>query len=276
MTLKLFRSGGPGSGFKGHRGRPGEVGGSSRSGIYDTELSYEQVMSIRRPKNRVENIVRKIGFPVEKVHAIDEQGFAFEVNGEMYRAGAQYDPRTGEITIWDTDSKSDQQLEGILAHEIQHSRWDTYKNEYQRQFIEVQKSVRDSDNKEDWLIRGDGSLRNPKDNKKYWAYDIHESFLTQRQRWERLRKTDGISAYSKSYWKQAEKSGSAWDYDRAIDETLAEIARIKTGHARPGDKKAIRPIWASLYNRVQTGTGMKKNSLFLFSIISNKEEDYYA
>lgn len=291
---RLFHHGGPGSGFRGHRGRPGQVGGSSKEEFAVRDLTPEQrehrkkmrrerrqrrkeqgkgqqplqpQQPVQKPPHqlRTERIVSQLGYPTERVTSELGRGPAFEVDGKTYYTGASFSPSTGEIRIYNAGKISDESMTGMLAHEIQHSRWNEYRKAYQQQYIEVGRSLNTSDNPEDWIITGGGYLKNKTDKERLWAYDINQEFIKDANRWERLKKSDGISEYSRSYWKQANKSGSDWDYDRAIDETLAEIARIQTGNARTGDKKAIRPIWQSLYSKIRFRTGVKKNRLlFIF------------
>jgi hypothetical protein len=196
------------------------------------------------------------------------EGYTFVVDGNVYRAAGEYDKETGNITIFNIDEMSDQEMEGILAHEVQHSRWNTFRKEQQKQFTEVTMSVRNNPgNKEDWLIKMDGSLRNPSDSSKYWAYELNEKYLSG-ETFSELQKKDGISDYSKSYWKQYEhsskSSGSTWNLNLAIDETLAEIARIEVGASRAGDLSSVDPLWMDFYNELNKRASVKKNKLFLF------------
>ncbi len=274
--------------FEGHRGRPGLIGGSLPRGAFSageeetaTLDKEEERKKARREARRRRREARKqrereqkiqqssmtpnqkriaefaiaMGFPPERLELHTERGPAFEVNGKTYYTGGNFNPLTGRITMYRTENTPMEEMQGMLAHEIMHSKWQAHKEVYQKQFVEIQMSVRSSDNIENWLIRADGTLKNPDDVKKFWAYDININYVnTSSKRWSRLQKSDGISEYSRQYWQKANNSGSAWDYDRAVDETLAEIARIKTNAGRTGDKKTIRPIWESLYRRVQLGT----------------------
>jgi hypothetical protein len=282
---KLFQLGGPGSGFHGHRGRPGEVGGSSKRGNTvpgklddwadrrekqreDLELAKEKQAwreaeeSFHR-KRAIET-AKALGFPEEKLETTTADGYLFTVGGQQFRAGADYDPETGQIRIFDVDEMDDLKMKGILAHEIQHDRWAKYHDAYQTQFIEVQRSIRATDDKSKWLIRADGSLRNVEDRDRLWAYDIHEEFISyQSPGWKMLKSRDGVSEYSRAYWEQASSTGSGFDYDRAVDETLAEIARFEANYPKRY-KKDIAPVWLDLYKRVKSKTRVKKNQLFIF------------
>ena len=57
MKLKLHYKGGPGSGFEGHSGRPGEVGGSSgKNGTVRKIIAPEEVI---RARSRIRVLARK-------------------------------------------------------------------------------------------------------------------------------------------------------------------------------------------------------------------------
>lgn len=248
---QLFTQGGPGSGFRSHRGRKGRVGGSSKS-----DRSLESVLdAIPEPqkvghRQRVEEVVKRLGYPVEQVESTEDEGYLFNVGDQTFRADGEYDPKTGKITVFDVDQKSDSTLEDILAHEVQHSRWQNYKDSFQGQFVEIQRSIRDEPDPNNWLIKGDGSLRNLADKDKFWAWEIHEEFLSG-DKWELLQKEDGITSYSISYW-EAVNPNSLYDKDRAVDETLAEIARVETRSGASLDKmQSVPDVWKDLYKRVR-------------------------
>lgn len=272
---RLFHHGGPGSGFHGHRGRIGKVGGSSKGNRSLEDVLAEQdkaneeidkeIKQLVKPKDhrqRVEEVVKKLGYPLDNVISMEDQGYIFNVGNQTFRADGEYDPKTGKITVFDVDEKSQSTLEGILAHEVQHSRWQKYRDSFQGQFVEIQRSIHDNADPKDWLIKADGSLRNPTDSKKFWAWEVHEEFLSG-DKWELLQKEDGITSYSVSYW-EAVNPNSVLDKDRAVDETLAEIARIETNI--PLEKmQSVPPVWKDLYRKVKLGTGgTVQNALFIF------------
>lgn len=261
-SRKLFKFGGPGSGFRGHHGRPGKVGGSSKGDRSLEDVLAEQDKTneeearkmeefLKKPvdhRKRVEDVVKKLGYPAGQVISTEDEGYVFHVGNQTFRADGEYDPKTGRITVFDVDEKSNKTLEGILAHEVQHSRWQKYKDSFQGQFVEIQKSIRDNPHPDDWLIKADGSLRNPADKDRLWAYEIHEEFLSG-DKWETLQKEDGVTSYSISYW-DAVNPNSLYDRDRAVDETLAEIARIEM-EIPLGKMQSVPDVWKDLYKRVR-------------------------
>ena len=162
---------------------------------------------------------------------------------------------------------SDQEMEGILAHEVQHSRWTDFRKQQQSQFTEVTMSVRNNPDKKDWLINMDGSLRNPANKDRLWAYELNEKYLSG-NKFSKLRELDGVSEYSKAYWEKERKSGgSLWDTNLAINETLAEIARIDVGAYRGGDVSSVDPLWMGFYKELKAKTSVKQNKLFITGVI---------
>jgi hypothetical protein len=273
----LFIHGGVGSGFKGHKGRKGKVGGSSKGdrtledileeqGRLNDEIAQE-IKAKPDHRKRVEDIVKRLGFPMDKVKATEDEGYLFNVGNNTYRAAGEYNSATGVVSIFNIDEQSDMTMEGILAHEVMHDKWATYGKGFQAQFIEIQRNIRDESDPSKWLIKGDGSLRNPADKDKFWAWEIHEEFLSG-SKWETLKKTDGVSEYSEAYWEDV-RSNSPYSMDLAVNETLAEIARIESNLSGTGidvdDMQSVDPVWKDLYKRVKRGNPVEQNRLFHFS-----------
>lgn len=246
MTLKLFQSGGPGSGYRGHAGRPGFVGGSQAEGLAPFH-----------PK-LVERIANRLGFPVERIHTTEEEGYMFTVGDEQFRAAGDYDSKTGQVRVFDIDQKDATTVEGILAHEITHDRWYTFRKEYQRQFVEINQQAEKLgwERRKEWIVRADGSIRNPKDKEKYWAYDINDKFLTG-ENLEALKILDGVTPYSTAYWESISGNDSGYDTEVAINETLAEIARMEANLSDTGididEMERVDPLWRDFYKEVKRG-----------------------
>ena len=263
---QLFTHGGPGSGYHDHRGRPGFVGGSSKGGSASGEGTAQDGLDrLFNPqpvdhKKRVEEVVKKLGFPLDRVVSTEDEGYLFNVGDQQFRAAGDYNPKTGQVNIYNIDEQSDMTMEGILSHEIMHDKWRTFRTEYQRQFIEVNRSIQ-GDDRSEWLINMDGSLRNPGDREKFWAYDLNEKFLTGDFR-NTLGKLDGVTPYSDAYWSKALDTGSGYDFELAVNETLAEIARLESNLSGTGvgvdEMQSVDPLWKSLYKKVKRG-GVKQN-----------------
>lgn len=311
---QLFTQGGIGSGHRGHRGRPGLVGGSSREGVFnapkpgETEEEWQARLARRRARRkarkerekggsgtetpppeptvkkerrstmlerhrqRAEEIAERLGFPAERLNVTVKPGHNFVLEGRTFRSAGQYDPRSGEVSIYNVQERTQSQLEGILAHEVQHWHYDNFKKETHTQFLEVNRIVRDK-KQENWPITEIGGTVKPELQERYWAYHLDRNYLNPSRRYESdsmfnvLREKDGVSSYSTDYWKQAEKSDSPWDYNLAINETLAEIARIEIKSHRSGDVPTVDPVWMDVYNTMKKHRRTSQNSsrkLFLF------------
>jgi len=128
---------------------------------------------------------------------------------------ADYDPETGEIRIFDGAFSSEDELKGILAHEVQHHIFHSVEERYHDELVAIVEAPESP-------VRASGALK-PEYVNQYPVYNQLYEFreLTN----ERVRKADGITEYSKSYWtKEALSKNFSWP--RAINETLAEVARL--------------------------------------------------
>jgi hypothetical protein len=60
---------------------------------------------------------------------------------------------------------------------------------------------------------------------------------------DKAREADGISDYSRAYWKVAE-SGANFDTLRAINETLSEARRLQVVPTSKQSGDSLHPLWA--------------------------------
>lgn len=269
--------GGPGSGNHGHAGRPGKEGGSAPGGssskegplpVIDEstgegEMTFEEIMewlnkSTKKRSNstfepispdsphyeRVMKVVNgtatRMKFPTDRILVTEEKGYGFNLDGENYYAAGDYDPTNDRIRLFDVGNATNEELRGYLTHEIAHHRYKIYKDAYTYQMKEITRIADQEPDWKNWPIRADGELR-PGNERTFWAYGIHQKYFSGK-RWEALKKADGVSSYSTEYWEQAVKTGRAEDYDMAVNETLAEIARIGT---------SPKPEWSTLYKEIR-------------------------
>src|SRR3990172_12343596 len=127
---------------------------------------------------------------------------------------ADYDPETGEIRIFDGAFSSEDELKGILAHEVQHHIFNKVNDEYSKEYRAGLEAEEDP-------FRIDGSLI-PEYEAQYPVYARLIEFNNLPV--EEIKKRDGITPYSKSYWSRSAMGGTG-SFGRAINETLAEVAR---------------------------------------------------
>ena len=103
---KLYKHGGPGSGFKGHSGRPGQVGGSEDEDVLEG-IDKDTRMTII---NKVEETVRRRGATVKKIDIV-----------HLPKKWGEYNPKTKTITLSDDIvSLSEELQEYVILHEVMH------------------------------------------------------------------------------------------------------------------------------------------------------------
>jgi hypothetical protein len=172
-----------------------------------------------------------VGFDPEKVIATDAT-YQFEVDGRKMLAAGTYSPSRGAVYVYQGQATPDF-LPGLMAHEIMHHKWQVVNAAYDAEREQVSEAVKASDYaKLDEIMYPSGILREPYD-KKWPIYQAMESAMHgyERERdvgmssFDAFRESDGVSDYSLAYWKDA-KVGKA-TVDLAINETLAEMARLK-------------------------------------------------
>lgn len=195
-------------------------------------------------KQRSKALARELGFPPEKMK-IEQGTYHFSVAGIPMEAAGGADPKTGEITIYSDNIPNNAfEFKGVIAHEVEHQRYNTVLKEMSRERDELDKLVAGADRVAD-IINHDGILQPPYDKQFPVIHAI--SSIDQKQ----LMETDGVSDYSYTYWKAwAEGSGAA---SSAVHETLAEIARFDTqGIAERLIAVKQRPEWVKLYDLVNS------------------------
>ncbi|HET9562692.1 MAG TPA: hypothetical protein VFP01_11330 [Propionibacteriaceae bacterium] len=163
----------------------------------------------------------------------------------------------------------------ILAHEIQHHRWHTVITQYETEAA----AIRDYDNRA-WVEHkglpyhelGKKLLTNPAgflreehratyptvaaleqylvggparslSGKRARAYPITDDLH------DRLRKEDGVSDYSRSWWK-AWETGSGVTWKQAFNETQAEVAASLVSKKYGRKIEAPKPAWRKFYHAI--------------------------
>jgi hypothetical protein len=146
----------------------------------------------------------------------------FKVGEQTYAKAGQFDPRNKLITLYTQGMKwsTADDIRGIMAHEVEHAKFDRAKEAHDAEWKEIMKIP--ADPRHD-AVRPDGLLNAPYD-KQFPNYQEFERayFLPFTESW---RLTDGVSNYSVDWWK-AQLGGTARS-EQAINETLAEMAKAK-------------------------------------------------
>lgn len=184
-------------------------------------------------------------------------GPPFKVGAEQFSEGGHYSPGSGEMVVYLDNHKERVLIGGMLAHEVQHSKFRAVMQEYEGEIrkrgeiweqIAAEKSPREAD--KEMYVNGVTSDRlTPKYAKMFPLYSAMKSSPIISS--ENLFQGQGegpdarkaalvdsgcrVSAYACSYWKEWAKG--TVKTDQAINETLAEVARH---HYESGNSSAFR------------------------------------
>lgn len=235
-------------------------------------------------------VAAKMGFDPLLINVSDESK-TFELNGQTlnYAGAAHRPPEPGKHT--DTDVKGTitlytphigeytTQIEGTTAHEIMHQKWNAFNNDVRRDSLKMQEdpeyhkdgayTTDPSENggkpyfdRKQAFMRPDGLLNDPHASK-YPAYQAYTKAMMPGT--EEFSKSDGVSDYSREYWKGY--VNRTLGSDKAYHETLAEIGRLRyqgmpVYHAKLSEvdgkpvyfsqgAKGIKPVWNALYKAVE-------------------------
>jgi hypothetical protein len=258
------------------RGRWGAGGAEDRGG------PTTPAQSGARPtpeyiRERADAIAKEMKFDPKRIDISDESK-TFVLNGvTMHYAGSADITPNGRVTIY-TNHVTAASVDGVLAHEIEHMKFQSVLDRYTAESTAVGKEpgpAPDPESKYYWSRNGgpdavmapDGRLRGDY-AAKYPVYSAMQEALYTKNMSE-FGKTDGVSPYSFDWWKAYQANG-ATAY-QAIHETLAEMARAKqeTGkfpeHMGPrvlsyrGDGPALTKtaiaegtkMWRNLYTTVK-------------------------
>lgn len=154
----------------------------------------EYAPGLKGLKAYAKDISNHLGYG-EDIHW-EKDPYAFELNGEKHQAAGVYRRDTRKITLNPNLITTPYDLEMVLPHEVHHAMYHTFLDE----------ATKD-------MKRG---------SKK--AYNIFSKFIPAHI--DTMEKHGNITPYSASWWK--EHKGNKEHILRAVDETLAEMASLKT------------------------------------------------
>jgi len=215
---------------------------------------------------------KRMDFPLEKLH-IKAYDTTMSVGGSTFTEAAHFSPTTGEIVINANELRSSSQVtEMLLAHEVMHRDW--------HQVADVI-GLEDSGNT--------GGVLDQVDTSEIKSLDTVRDLMSEEG--HTLQKEDGITNYSKAYWRQVEKlpkieahgdpefpwinasTGELfrerpWElendaedgyddkFNLAVNETLAEISRLDLKRAFGTAPNGISefdpsPTWRELHTAVK-------------------------
>lgn len=184
-------------------------------------------------RTKVDAVADELHFPKDRIFLSDEK-ITFQLNGEtMLYGGAAVGTKgdgwttpggvkygTGDVVVFGTQGfDKDFPVAGIIAHEIQHQRW----NQVQQRFEEELKQI--DDRYKRTATDGDGNLLPQYREEFPTVAAMQDSGWHDIETGKILTKTDGVTEYSKRWWKE-HADGKAY-YSTAVNETLAEIAALE-------------------------------------------------
>lgn len=159
----------------------------------------------------------------ERAHTITvaSEPYDFDLNGQKMTAGGTSNPLTGEIKIYPVMTVSPMDIAPLLAHEIMHQKFESVWNEYYDQ-------RREALDASDWsgINHRTGAVTKPEIAAEYPMLADISPILGSEDAVERLEKDDGITDYSREYWKAYDGGRGTVNFKTAVNETLAEMSRL--------------------------------------------------
>jgi hypothetical protein len=230
-------------------GRWTDGGGSDApSGGY-TDEQIAVAMSAALVKPMAEATATKLDFNPELIEYSDEDK-AFTVGDATYKYAGSYTFGSNKITLYKPHLGASN-VRGVTAHEIGHRKFDLLLKARLVEAAAVMKEPGpppDPDHRYWWgrkggsdaVMKPDGTLREPYDKK----YPLYEEWTQIQNMRPSLEQDDGITDYSKAYWKEWE--AGKLNTDIAYHETMAEIARAQAigGKHAKGTGKGWQRLFA--------------------------------
>jgi hypothetical protein len=251
-----------------------------------TTLSYGQVAA-PKPVRTAEHakatldasrkVATELGYDPKLVSLGPEaEPYKFELNGRKYLAAgiahiSKLSTQWRHIKLWPEQMLDIGSVPGVVAHEIEHQKFQHALDAYKADIDKVMKEpgpAPDPNHPYFWGKRGgsdavmkpDGGLREPYD-KQYPIYTAFHAAYQAPGSGDLFMKSDGVTNYSHEYWK-GWKTGTT-KTDSAFHETLAEMARVKyeTGKfpdhlgldkdETKANRAAGAKLWRDLYRVVE-------------------------
>lgn len=224
------------------------IDGAGQTSIFDTPSD------VGRVTRRAQSMAARMGFPPSRVQVVDEPPRAFKVGDRQFTEAGHYNPVNGRIQINARNIGKYDPVGLITAHEVMHAQFDAVWSALEDEHRAIN-GLPASEIKR--LFRMDGTAREESKAEvmdrfpvsTLWAQTWGDAFLGKGQR-ERMEKEDGHSDYSSAHW-QPKAINTINGTKNAINETLAEIARMEENDdVRTGDRRARGP-WLDLYKGIR-------------------------
>ena len=205
-------------------------------------------------KSVADAVAKRLGFNADKIKLSDESK-DFELGGKKYKYAGSANLQTGDVTLYKPHMGM-WSIKPLTAHEIEHQKYQAFmwrvSNEMKRA-IELTKEVEERNERlhipgqprERYpVMKPDGLLKPPYDQQ-FPAYQAWTE-LTSFDNGKKLRESDGVTDYSKEWWKAFENGEAS--STQAYHETLAEMAHEKERRGKlPGSM-----LWKKLYRMVNS------------------------
>lgn len=202
----------------------------------------------RELTRRAEATAKKLDFdPTQIVYTNESRDFTLA--GQKYKYAGSYQFGSPQIKLYMGQLNSEN-IKGVTAHEIGHRKFDLLTKLHKIQFDAMMQDPGpppDPDHQYWWGKKGGhdaimnptGEMRPPYDQK----YPLCDEWAKIQNMRPSLEQDDGITDYSKTYWKEWEKG--AVNTNTAYHETMAEISRAQ---ATMGKHSAVTGSgWRRLY-----------------------------
>lgn len=225
----------------------------SETGYRITSVNFEEKEAILVRDTSKEDMIahgketaEKLGWPLERLKFTNED-YSFELNGKQYKAAgtAHLDinaPEGRYITMYSNQLRGDT-IDNVLAHEVGHMKYQTAWDNYERERVQVMKELDDTPYANRWntFMHASGELFDEHKAK----YPIFTKwFDTWESKGQQLQKEDGVTDYSRDWWKAYENHTAT--QHQAIHETIAEMNAIYVTTGKlPGAK-----VWKDFYKVV--------------------------
>ena len=190
-----------------------------------------------------------------RVDVVDKTPREFDVGTRHCTEAGHYNPSDRSIEI-NGRVVDDDALPLVVAHECQHDKWNVVQKELAREHEAISKKIHEEPGWFDKTFRVSGEPRTEEARAELerdypvstlFGKTVGDSYCEFGGSFEKAKKDDGVSNYSKAYW-SPEALNKNFSIDRAYDETLAEIARIQLQPLvlREGDRRPSK-LWKTLF-----------------------------
>ena len=171
-----------------------------------------------------------------------EKPYDFKVGETEYKTGGWFRPSENKIAICDTMHPTN--VAQLAAHEIMHHKYHAVREAYHEEDKRLSKDERGG---HQWVMHPDGRIREEFQDD-YPAHTMFPSGFGGNT--TDLRKDDGITDYSRDWWKAVEDNKA--NFESAVNETLAEMANLDFRGMLPRltwfkQSKSYKPFYEAIH-----------------------------